>query len=61
MFAERGEEWRFDAMLDLQQHFSSDWNMDRERTFGTLLGYTEHQNDVWITYLNASGNQTWVR
>jgi hypothetical protein len=57
-FARRGEEWRIDAHLllwDQLEHGS--WNETLERLQGTLLGYTEAQNDWWIArhhHSNAS-------
>jgi hypothetical protein len=41
-----GEEWRAEAMLELLDRKGS-WNAEREREFGTLLGYTDWQNDIW--------------
>lgn len=50
-FARRGEEWRIDAHLllwDQLKHGS--WNETLERMQGTLLGYTDAQNEWWIAY-----------
>jgi hypothetical protein len=61
LFATPAEEWRIDAMLDLRQHLG-DWNIERERTQGTLLGYTDRQNDAWIAHVKATRNgEHWVR
>lgn len=41
-----GEEWRVDAMIELTER-AGPWSTEREREFGTLLGYEDWQNDVW--------------
>nr|WP_206364671.1 hypothetical protein [Sphingomonas populi] len=41
-----GEEWRVDEMMALMQR-AGGWSPAREREFGSLLGYTDWQNDVW--------------
>jgi hypothetical protein len=43
-----GEEWRVDAMLDLLA-VPGAWSNERERRYGTLLGYEDWQNDVWLS------------
>ncbi len=59
LYATPAEEWRIDAMLDLRRHLG-DWNIERERLFGTLLGYTDEQNDIWIARQIAT-KQRWTR
>jgi len=50
-FARRGEEWRIDAYLLLWRQLEhSSWNETLERLSGTLLGYTDEQNDWWIAH-----------
>jgi hypothetical protein len=46
-------------MLALLQHLG-DWNLERERQFGALLGYTDAQNDIWIARQIAT-KQWWTR
>ena len=41
-----GQEWRADAMIALMEREGA-WSAEREREFGTLLGYEDWQNDVW--------------
>src|SRR4051794_12908134 len=42
---------RIDEMLSLRQ--STRWTVECERKEGTLLGYTEKQNDMWIAACHA--------
>lgn len=42
-----GEAWRVDAMLELIENYGN-WNNEHERRFGSLLGYEDWQNDVWL-------------
>lgn len=42
-----GEAWRVDAMLELIVHYGA-WTNEHERRFGTLLGYEDWQNDIWL-------------
>lgn len=42
-----GETWRIDAMLELIGHYG-EWTNGHERSFGTLLGYEDWQNDIWL-------------
>jgi hypothetical protein len=42
-----GETWRVDAILELSVHFGN-WTNEHERRFGTLLGYEDWQNDIWL-------------
>jgi hypothetical protein len=44
------EGWRVDAMLELLDR-PGDWTYERERQFGSLLGYEDWQNDVWLGLL----------
>ena len=47
-FALPGEEWRFQAMLDLV--FAGEpWTIVQERRQGELLGYDDWMNDHWLT------------
>ncbi len=43
-----GEEWRVDAMLELLAA-PKPWTNERERRYGSLLGYEDWQNDVWLS------------
>ena len=43
-----GQEWRVDAMLELFA-MPGAWSNERERRLGTLLGYEEWQNDIWLS------------
>lgn len=48
-YARRGEEWRIDAhRLLWRQLAHGPWNDTLERLEGSLLGYTDEQNDWWI-------------
>lgn len=62
LFARRGEEWRIDAHLLLQEQSKHvPWNETLERLEGTLLGYTDQQNDWWLSHRrqhSASGTFT---
>lgn len=42
-----GEAWRVAAMLELIVHYGR-WTNEHERSFGTLLGYEDLQNDIWL-------------
>ncbi len=46
-YALPGEEWRIGATLALLDR-PGPWSGDKEREFGTLLGYEDWQNDVWM-------------
>lgn len=49
LYAARGEEWRIDAyILMWNTAEKSGWNEGFERMEGSLLGYEEWQNDVYI-------------
>ena len=41
------EDWRVDAMLELIEHYGN-WTNEHERRFGSLLGYEDWQNDIWL-------------
>jgi len=47
-YALPGEEWRIDAMIDLWAR-PGNWSREREREEGKLLGYTDSQNDMWLS------------
>src|SRR5262249_44162648 len=42
------EAWRIGAMIELRRLRSQPWTEEQERTEGTLLGYTDAQNNAWI-------------
>ena len=42
-----GEDWRVDEMLKLK-NFYGRWTNEHERRFGSLLGYEDWQNDIWL-------------
>lgn len=42
------EDWRIDAMLELLA-LPGAWSSERERRYGTLLGYEDWQNDIWLS------------
>jgi len=51
-YARRGEEWRIDAYnLIWKQLAHGPWNDTLERLEGSLLGYTDEQNDWWIAHI----------
>ncbi len=47
LYALADEAWRIDEMIELHEQPSIRTAED-ERRFGTLLGYTDEQNDIWI-------------
>ncbi|MCX7380998.1 MAG: hypothetical protein NT133_06160 [Alphaproteobacteria bacterium] len=48
-YARRGEEWRIDAHILLWKQFDHGaWNETMERLLGSLLGYTDEQNNWWL-------------
>ena len=48
LYALPEEAWRIDAMIELRRRMGPEtWTMEHEQE-GTLLGYTDAQNDVWI-------------
>ena len=50
LFALPEETWRIDAMIELNKDLTSGgWTAEHERRQGTLLGYEEWQNDIWLT------------
>ncbi|MEM9602886.1 MAG: hypothetical protein AAGA11_08485 [Pseudomonadota bacterium] len=53
LFALHEEAWRIPAMqLLLHTHRRTGvWNETCERTQGALLGYTDHENDLWCRWL----------
>ncbi|MDP2763941.1 MAG: hypothetical protein Q8O54_03790 [Brevundimonas sp.] len=49
LFALPEESWRIDAMIDLKGSLvPGGWKAEHERNEGTLLGYKDWQNDVWL-------------
>lgn len=56
-YARRGEEWRIDAhLLIWRQLEHGAWNDTLERLEGSLLGYTDAQNDWWIAHRRDLGH-----
>ena len=49
-----GEDWRVDAVIDLLR-LDGPWSEERERTYGSLLGYEDWQNDVWLSRVRRHG------
>jgi hypothetical protein len=48
-YALPGEEWRFDAYIEMwKQADKSGWSEELERLEGHLLGYEDWQNDLYI-------------
>ena len=43
------EDWRVNAMLELLA-LPGAWSNERERRYGTLLGYKDWQNDIWLSH-----------
>jgi hypothetical protein len=55
-----GEQWRIDAFLLLRRQLRFvRWDEAMERMEGSLLGYTDAQNDVWISGLRYEGKMPW--
>jgi hypothetical protein len=51
LFARPSQEWRIDAYILLMQTASlQGWNLALERMQGSLLGYTDRENDSFIDY-----------
>lgn len=48
LYALSKEQWRIDAYLLLRQSLKYGWSETCERMEGTLLGYTDEQNDIFI-------------
>lgn len=56
LYARRGEEWRMDAYILLKKTAEkSGWSEGFERFEGSLLGYEDWQNDIYIERLFRSG------
>ena len=51
LFALPGEEWRFQAMVEL--HEKKNWTQALERQEGELLGYKDWQNDFNVANYGA--------
>ena len=57
LYALPGHEWRIDAYLDLWvERSGKGWSNELERREGTLLGYTDEQNDQYI-----AARDRWIR
>lgn len=52
-FALPGEEWRFERYCMLMDSRSEGWSHEKERQEGTLLGYSDAENDAHIARLMA--------
>jgi hypothetical protein len=51
LYALLAEAWRIDEMINLRHHLhcgTSSWTAEHERKEGSLLGYSDEENDVWI-------------
>lgn len=49
LFALPEEGWRIDAMIDLKRTLVlGGWTAEHERREGTLLGYEDWQNEIWL-------------
>ncbi len=44
-----GEEWRIDAKIELYAR-PGRWDAAKERRLGEILGYTDEQNDFWLSW-----------
>lgn len=51
MFALPGQEWRFAAYSALMDSLPHGWSEAQERQEGSLLGYTDAENDAHIALL----------
>jgi hypothetical protein len=47
LYALAEEAWRLDAMIELRDNLGA-WTASHEREEGTLLGYSDAENDTWI-------------
>jgi hypothetical protein len=57
MYSVRGQEWRMETyrlLRDAVAHVGH-WNDEYERLFGTLLGYSDNENDAWLQRRAAWG------
>lgn len=52
-FALLGEEWRLERYCMLMDSLSEGWSHEKERQEGTLLGYSDAENDAHIARLIA--------
>jgi hypothetical protein len=48
IFALPNEVWRIQAMIDLWAR-PGPWSREKEREEGILLGYTDEQNNIWLS------------
>lgn len=53
LFALPGEEWRFEQYVTLMNSMREGWSYEKERQEGTLLGYSDAENDAHIERLRA--------
>lgn len=51
LFALPGEEWRFEPYIALMDSLKEGWSNEKERQEGTLLGYSDAENDAHIARL----------
>jgi hypothetical protein len=49
LYALVDEAWRIDAMIELRLAMHEGWSAEMERREGELLGYSDWQNDAWIS------------
>jgi hypothetical protein len=55
LYALPEQAWRIDSMIELCNHIpAGPWTDEHERMAGTLLGYTDSQNDTWIARRSAN-------
>jgi hypothetical protein len=53
-----GEEWRVEANRGVWNQLKfGQWNFTLERIWGTLLGYSESENNWWISQLRKRGRE----
>jgi hypothetical protein len=43
-----GEEWRVASLEALNGEPTREWTLDQESKFGSLLGYTDGQMEIWL-------------
>jgi len=62
LYALADQFWRIDAYISMQQEASSmGWTERLERLQGTLLGYTDAQNDAHIARLKSRSQYQWLK
>ena len=53
-YALAAEAWRLEKMIELKTRPGS-WDAEREREEGSLLGYEDWMNDIWIAQYSNGG------